>query len=49
MDSLAAFDPSTMTYLASQLAHPGAAPDPLQDMLLPMDFSDHRSAYGYAG
>lgn len=41
------FDPSTMTYLASQLVHPNVNvhPDPFQDMLLPMDMHQH-SQYG---
>lgn len=45
------FDPSTMTYLATQMVHPNAVgtADPFPDMLLPMDMPDHHSAYGYAG
>ena len=36
---LPGFDPSTMTYLATQMAHPnvGNGSDPFSDMLLPMD------------
>lgn len=51
MDNLGGFDPSTMTYLASQMAHPGVgvSTDPFQEMMLPMDMPDHHSAYGYAG
>lgn len=52
MDSLSGFDPSTMTYLATQMAHPtvsGSGTDPFTDMLLPMEMPDHRSTYGYAG
>jgi hypothetical protein len=48
MDNLSGFDPSTMTYLATQKAHPGG-PDPFQEMMLPMDLPDHHSTYGYAG
>ncbi|CAK4031939.1 p53-like transcription factor [Lecanosticta acicola] len=54
---LSGFDPSTMTYLATQMQHPNVADgqDPFQDMLLPTDFGgggggDQHSAYGgYAG
>ena len=48
---MGAFDPSTMTYLATQMAHPNVAggPDPFQEMLLPTEMHDHHSAYGYAG
>lgn len=52
MDSLSGFDPSTMTYLATQMAHPnvgGNGADPFTDMLLPMEMPDHQSTYGYAG
>lgn len=54
MENLSGFDPSTMTYLASQMAHPGSSlgsngADPFQEMLLPIDMPDHQSAYGYAG
>ena len=51
MESLSGFDPSTMTYLSSQMAQPniGGSLDPLQEMLLPMDMPDHHSTYGYAG
>ncbi|TKA80548.1 hypothetical protein B0A55_01998 [Friedmanniomyces simplex] len=54
MDALPGFDTSTMTYLATQMAHPGVsiAPgstDPYQDLLLPLDLPDHHSTYGYAG
>ncbi|KXT12662.1 hypothetical protein AC579_4505 [Pseudocercospora musae] len=49
---LSGFDPSTMTYLATQMQHPntGNGQDPFQEMLLPADFHDHHSTYGaYAG
>ena len=51
MENLSGFDPSTMTYLATQMAHPnvGGGADPFQEMLLPMDMPDHHSTYGYAG
>jgi hypothetical protein len=54
MDSLPGFDPSTMTYLATQMAHPGVvlgngSNAQYQDLLLPMDLPDHHSTYGYAG
>ncbi|KAF2487972.1 hypothetical protein BDY17DRAFT_243607 [Neohortaea acidophila] len=54
MDNLSGFDPSTMTYLASQMAHPGSSlasngADPFHEMLLPIDLPEHQSAYGYAG
>ena len=51
MDNLSGFDPSTMTYLATQMAHPNVAGgmDPLHDLLLPGDMADHHSVYGYAG
>lgn len=51
MENMGAFDPSTMTYLATQMAHPnvGGQADPFQEMLLPMEMHDHHSAYGYAG
>lgn len=52
MDNLSGFDPSTMTYFASQMAHPsvGGGVDSLNlsDMMLPMDLPDHPSTYGYA-
>lgn len=45
MDLPAGFDPSTMTYLATQLVQPsvGGAVDPYHDMLLPAEM--HQSAY----
>ena len=49
---LSGFDPSTMTYLATQMQHPnvGGSQDPFQEMLLPAEFADHHSTYGgYAG
>lgn len=49
---LSGFDPSTMTYLATQMQHPNAGngQDPFQEMLLPTEFNDHHSTYGgYAG
>lgn len=50
---LSGFDPSTMTYLATQLQHPnvgGGSQDAFQEMLLQNDFQDHQSTYGgYAG
>lgn len=51
MENLSGFDPSTMTYLATQMAQPnvGGSADPFQDMLPIMDLPDHNSAYGYAG
>ncbi|KAK3110292.1 hypothetical protein LTR53_015558 [Teratosphaeriaceae sp. CCFEE 6253] len=56
MDALPGFDPSTMTYLATQMAHPGVgmgggSAAQYQDLLLPMDMPlpDHQSTYGYAG
>ena len=51
MDSLGGFDPSTMTYLATQMAQPtvGMNNDPFQEMLLPLEMQDHHSTYGFAG
>ena len=51
MENLSGFDPSTMTYYATQMGHPNmsSGSDPFQEMLLPMDVPDHHSAYGYAG
>ncbi|KAK5137519.1 hypothetical protein LTR08_008498 [Meristemomyces frigidus] len=51
MDTLAGFDTTTMTYLASQMAHPdvGSSVDPFQELLLPMEMQDHQSTYGYPG
>ena len=52
MDSLSGFDPSTMTYLATQMGHPGAMDgggDLFQDMLLPVDVAAPGSPYGFAG
>lgn len=54
MDNLSGFDPSTMTYLATQMGHPnpniGGNADLFQDMLLPVDMADHpASPYGFAG
>lgn len=50
MEGLSGFDPSTMTYLATQIAHPNVGgADPFQEMLLPMELHDHQSTYGYAG
>ncbi|KAF2209539.1 hypothetical protein CERZMDRAFT_86862 [Cercospora zeae-maydis SCOH1-5] len=48
---LSGFDPSTMTYLATQMQQPNhGAQDPFQEMLLPAEYHDHHSAYGgYAG
>lgn len=49
---LSGFDPSTMTYLQTQLQHPnvGGSQDPFQEMLLPTEFAEHQSTYGgYAG
>ncbi|GAB7364585.1 hypothetical protein MBLNU230_g5392t1 [Neophaeotheca triangularis] len=45
------FDPSTMTYLATQMAQPtvGDNADPFQDMMMPMGVPDQHSTYGYAG
>ncbi|EGP90494.1 uncharacterized protein MYCGRDRAFT_84654 [Zymoseptoria tritici IPO323] len=46
---LSGFDPSTMTYLATQMQHPnagGSQQDPFQEMLLPSEFADHHSTYG---
>ncbi|KAK3712924.1 hypothetical protein LTR37_008809 [Vermiconidia calcicola] len=39
MENLGGFDPSTMTYFSTQIAHPsvGGSADPFQEMLLPMD------------
>lgn len=48
MDLTGAFDPTSMQYLTTQMVHPGAQ-DPYQDMLIPNDYQDHHSAYGYAG
>jgi len=47
MDVIAGFDPSTMTYLATQMAHPNV--DPFHEMLLPIEMQDHQSTYAYAG
>lgn len=50
MDLPAGFDPSTMTYLATQLVQPSVvgSADPYHDMLLPVEM--HQSAYtDYAG
>ena len=51
MDALPGFDPTTMTYLASQMAHPdiGSGLDPFQELLLPMELQERQSTYGYAG
>lgn len=53
MDNLSGFDPSTMTYLATQMGHPGAnidgSGDLFQDMLLPVDVAAPGSPYGFAG
>ena len=53
MENLSGFDPSTMTYLATQMAHPnaniGGSADPFQELLLPVDAGDPNSPYGYAG
>ena len=51
MEHLPGFDTSTMTYLATQMAHPNVNgnADPFQDMLLPLEMHDHQSTYGYAG
>ncbi|KAK4619747.1 hypothetical protein CLAFUW4_11321 [Fulvia fulva] len=53
---LSGFDPSTMTYLATQMQHPNVNvnvagnADPFQEMLLPTDYVDQQSTYGgYAG
>jgi hypothetical protein len=48
MDNLSGFDPSTMTYLATQMQHPNAqaSQELFDDMLLPGTFSEQRSAYG---
>ncbi|KAF2718841.1 p53-like transcription factor [Polychaeton citri CBS 116435] len=47
---ISGFDPSTMTYLATQMAQPNVAGhDPFQEMLMPMDSHDHHSTYGFAG
>lgn len=52
MDNLPGFDPSTMTYLATQMVHPnaniGGGADPFQEMMLPVDMADPGSPYGYA-
>ena len=51
MDALPGFDPTTMTYLESQMVHPdiGGGLDPYQELMLPMEMQDHQSTYGYAG
>ena len=51
---LSGFDPSTMTYLATQMQHPNVNVagngDPFQEMLLPTEYVDQQSTYGgYAG
>lgn len=48
---LTGFDPSTMTYLATQMAHPagGDNGNAFRDMLMPMDVPDQLSERGYAG
>lgn len=50
---LSGFDPSTMTYLATQMQHPnigGSSQNAFHDMLLQNEFSDHQSMYGgFAG
>lgn len=49
---ISGFDPSTMTYLATQMQHPSVAggQDAFQEMLLPAEFNDQQSTYGgYAG
>ena len=48
---LSGFDPSTMTYLATQMQQPNhGAQDPFQEMLLPAEYHEHHSTYGgYAG
>ena len=44
---LSGFDPSTMTYLATQMSHPNmGGHDPFQEMLLPMEMREYA---GYAG
>jgi hypothetical protein len=47
MDLSGAFDPSSMQYLTTQMVHPGAQ-NQYQDMLMPTDYNDHQSVYGYA-
>lgn len=50
MENLGGFDPSTMTYFSTQIAHPNpGGSDPFQEMMLPVDMTDHHSTYGYAG
>lgn len=49
MEGMAGFDPSTMTYLATQMQHPGLGVDPFQEMMLPLELAEHQSTYGYAG
>ncbi len=50
MDNLGGFDPTTMTYFSTQLAHPNSVlgGETYQDVLLPLDMPDQHSAYGYA-
>jgi len=43
MDVIAGFDPSTMTYLATQMAHPSV--DPFHEMLLPVEMQESTYAY----
>ncbi|KAK5169788.1 uncharacterized protein LTR77_005766 [Saxophila tyrrhenica] len=50
MDNLGGFDPSTMTYFSTQIAHPGAGGNDLfHDMMIPMEMPDHHATYGYGG
>ncbi len=50
MDNLGGFDPATMTYFSTQIAHPTTSGnDPFHDMMMPMEMPDHHSTYGYAG
>lgn len=50
MENLGGFDPSTMTYFSTQIAHPNPlGNDPFHDMMVPMDLPDHHSTHGYAG
>jgi len=48
---LSGFDPSTMTYLATQMQQPNpVGQDPYQEMLLPAEYNTNHSTYGgYAG
>jgi hypothetical protein len=50
MEHLGGFDPATMTYFSTQIAHPnqGTTGDPFSEIMIPMDVPDHNSAYGYA-